>query len=119
MLLRRLFFALGLTALIGSMLVATRVDAQPSPDGSHWLAVHNNSSQTIVSIQAAPPPRMPETTDPNLIAGYTVPPGGSARIRIDAARCVFNIRLSFLHPKHSDWTLYNFNVCAGTLSVGR
>src|SRR5262245_43393757 len=109
---RSLLFPLGLvaTALVGSVLVSTSADAQQSYDGSgRWMTVDNNSSQTIISIHAVRPPRTPETTDPNLIPGYTIPPGGSTRFWIDTRRlgCVLNIRLrSSLYPQRPDWMLY-------------
>ena len=122
---RSLFLALGLvaTTLVGSTLVSSGADAQQSYDGrSRWVTIYNNSSfQTIVSIHAIPPPSMPQTYDPDLIPGYTIPPGGSTRIIIDNGRgaCVFNIRLTTnVYPQRPDWMFYNFNVCTqSSLSV--
>jgi hypothetical protein len=123
---RSLFLALGLvaTTLAGSTVGSTSADAQQSHDGrNRWVTIYNNSRfQTIMSIHAIPPPQMPLTSDPDLIPGYTVPPGGSTRILIDNGRgaCIFNIRLTTnVHPQRDDWFSYNFDVCSrGTLSVG-
>jgi hypothetical protein len=123
---RSLFLALGLvaTTLAGvTTLGPTGADAQGSYDGrSRWVTVYNNSRfQTIMSIHAIPPPSMPETRDPDLIPGYTIPPGGSARIQIDNGQgaCVFNIRLTTnVYPQRQDWMFYNFDVCRlGSMSV--
>src|SRR5262245_40903951 len=122
---RALVLALGLAAaaLMGAMLGVTSADAQQSYDGrSRWITVYNNSRfQTIVSIHAIPPPSMPQTYDPDLIPGFTIPPGGSARLLVDNGRgaCVFNIRLTTnVYPQRPDWISYNFNVCTrSTLSV--
>jgi hypothetical protein len=117
-----LFLAAALVAT--TLLGATAADAQQSYDGrSRWVTVYNNSRfQTIVSIHAIPPPSMPQTYDPDLIPGQTIPPGGSARILIDNGRgaCVYNIRLTTnVYPQRPDWISYNFNVCTrSTLSVG-
>ena len=114
-------FAAGIAAT--TLLGPTAADAQQSHDGrSRWVTVLNNSRfQTIVSIHAIPPPQAPQTYDPDLIPGQTIPPGGSARILIDNGRgaCVFNIRLTTnVYPQRQDWMSNNFNVCTrGTLSV--
>jgi hypothetical protein len=122
---RSLFLALGLltATLAGTTLGSTSADAQQSYDGrSRWVTVYNNSRfQTVVSIHAIPPPSTPQTYDPDLIPGYTIPPGGSARILIDNGQgsCIFNIRLTTnIYPQRPDWMFYNFNVCTlGSLSV--
>lgn len=121
---RVLALGLAAAALMAGILGATSADAQQSYDGrSRWITVYNNSRfQTIVSIHAIPPPSMPQTYDPDLIPGFTIPPGGSARLLVDNGRgaCVFNIRLTTnVYPQRPDWLSYNFNVCTrGTLSVG-
>jgi hypothetical protein len=121
---RSLVIALGLaatTTLAGSTLGSTGADAQQSHDGQdRWVTIYNNSRfQSIVSVHAIPPPSAPQTSDPDLIPGYTIPPGGSTRIMIDNGRgsCVFNIRLS-TNAQRPDWLFYNFNVCTqSSLSV--
>jgi hypothetical protein len=119
MAIRSLFLALGLgvATLASTSAIGTRAaDAQQSYDGrSRWVTIYNNSRfQSIVSIHAIPPPSMPQTYDPDLIPGYTIPPGGSTRIMIDNGRgaCVFNIRLTTnVYPQRQDWMFHNFNVC--------
>jgi hypothetical protein len=109
-----LFLATGLVAT--TLLGSTGAEAQQSHDGQNrWVTVYNNSRfQTIVSIHAIPPPQTPQTNDPDLIPGRTIPPGGASRILIDNGRgaCVFNIRLTTnVYPQRQDWISYNVNVC--------
>jgi hypothetical protein len=116
---RSLVLALGLvatTSLAGSTLGSTGADAQQSRDGrDRWVTIYNNSRfQSITSVHAIPPPSTPQTRDPDLIPGYTIPPGGSTKIMIDNGRgaCVFNIRLTTsVYPQRQDWMFHNFNVC--------
>ena len=88
------------------------------------VTIYNNSRfQTIVSIHAYPSRGGgdAQVSDPDLIPGYTIPPGGSTvlpNVNNQTGDCVYNFRLTTNDPSRPDWFKHNVNVCGGsTISV--